>query len=58
MPAADGRADWNAAVKRAALLGFLSLSLAAQDKAPDEITINPNRPSFANPATTTMPGVA
>ena len=45
-------------MRRAALLGFLCLSLAAQDKASDEITVNPNRPSFANPATTTMPGVA
>ena len=45
-------------MKRAALLGFLCVGLAAQDKPPDEITVNPNRPSFANPATTTMPGVA
>ena len=45
-------------MKSAALLAFLSLSLAAQDKPANEITVNPNRPSFANPATTTMPGVA
>ena len=42
----------------AALFGLLCLSLGAQDKPADEITVNPNRPSFANPATTTMPGVA
>ncbi|HJU83807.1 MAG TPA: hypothetical protein VJ600_06330 [Holophagaceae bacterium] len=34
-------------------LGLLGAALCAQD-----ITVNPNRPSFANPATTTMPGVA
>lgn len=41
---------------RAALLAFVPFLLAAQE--PPEIQVNPNRPSFANPATTTMPGVA
>lgn len=47
-------------MKPTALLIFLCLSLGAQETAPnaDAITVNPNRPSFANPATTTMPGVA
>lgn len=45
-------------MRRAAILGFLCAGLAAQDKPGDEITVNPNRPSFANPATTTMLGVA
>jgi hypothetical protein len=45
-------------MKKVTICGLMCLSLAAQDKAPDELTVNPNRPSFANPATTTMPGVA
>lgn len=45
-------------MSRAALFGLLCLSLCAQDQTAGEITVNPNRPSFANPATTTMPGVA
>jgi len=45
-------------MKGASLLSLLCLSLSGQDKVPAEITVNPNRPSFANPATTTMPGVA
>ena len=42
-------------MKRLALLAAAlpMATLAAQD-----ITVNPNRPSFANPATVTMPGVA
>ncbi len=47
-------------MKKVALIGLfsLSLNLGAQEKPSDEITVNPNRPSFANPATTTLPGVA
>ncbi|MDE3245068.1 MAG: transporter [Acidobacteriota bacterium] len=45
-------------MKVAVVFGLMCLSLSAQDKAPDELAVNPNRPSFANPATTTMPGVA
>ncbi len=40
----------------AAALGCLALT--AQDAPGGEITVNPNRPSFANPATTTQRGVA
>ncbi len=43
---------------RPALAGLaLALPLLAQEGGA-EITVNPNRPSFANPATTTQPGVA
>lgn len=41
-----------------ALCALLCVALVAQDKGVDELTVNPNRPSFANPATTTMAGVA
>ncbi len=41
---------------RRALLLLAATALAAQE--PGVITVNPNRPSFANPATTTQPGVA
>lgn len=41
---------------RRALLLLAAPVLAAQE--PGAITVNPNRPSFANPATTTQPGVA
>lgn len=41
---------------RRALLLLAAPALAAQE--PGAITVNPNRPSFANPATTTQPGVA
>ncbi len=41
---------------RAALLFCMGVTLAAQEAG--EITVNPNRPTFANPALTTQPGVA
>lgn len=45
-------------MRNPAIFGLLCLSLGAQDRPSEELTVNPNRPSFANPATTTMPGVA
>ncbi|HJW08086.1 MAG TPA: hypothetical protein VJ483_00530, partial [Holophagaceae bacterium] len=45
-------------MKAAGSLALLGCAAACSGLGAQDIAVNPNRPSFANPATVTMPGVA